>query len=97
MFGVLIRSRGMPVGCDSIEPTETFIRRSFTSISTAHAAATTVEISPDELLLWVTIRRSNQLNYAPALKISFLRLPALPLAACPFLKLPENAEHPIYW
>jgi hypothetical protein len=23
LFGVLIRSRGMPVGCDSMEPTET--------------------------------------------------------------------------
>jgi hypothetical protein len=39
----------------------------------------------------VTGRRSNQLNYAPALKINPLRLPCIPLAACPFLKLPENA------
>ena len=39
----------------------------------------------------VTGGRSNQLNYAPALKINPLRLPCIPLTACPFLKLPENA------
>jgi len=26
------------------------------------------------------------------LKINSLRLPCIPLAACPFLKLPENAD-----
>ena len=36
-------------------------------------------------------RRSNQLNYAPALKISSLQLPRIPPAARPLLKLPENA------
>jgi len=66
MFGVLIRSSGMPVGCDSIEPTYNFIRRPFTAISTAPRATTAVEISFMILLFWVTIRRSNQLNYAPA-------------------------------
>jgi hypothetical protein len=39
----------------------------------------------------VTGRRSNQLNYAPALKTDSLGLPRTPLAACPFLKRPENA------
>ena len=28
-------------------------------------------------------QRSNQLNYAPALKTNSLRLPRIPLAACP--------------
>jgi len=66
LFGVLIRSRGMPVGCDSIEPTYNFIRRPFTAISTGPRATTAVEISFMILLFCVTIRRSNQLNYAPA-------------------------------
>ena len=39
----------------------------------------------------VTGRRSNQLNYALALNINSLKLPWVPLAACPFLKLPDNA------
>ena len=69
LFGVLIRSRGMPVGCDSIEPTYNFIRRPFTAISTAPRATTAVEISFMISLFWVTIRRSNQLNYSPALKL----------------------------
>jgi transcriptional regulator GlxA family with amidase domain len=38
----------------------------FTAISTAPRATTAVEISFMILLFWVTIRRSNQLNYAPA-------------------------------
>ena len=63
----------MPVGCDSIEPTYNFIRRPFTAISTAPRATTAVEISFMILLFWVTIRRSNQLNYAPAYYVvSFL-------------------------
>jgi hypothetical protein len=49
----------MPVGCDSIEPTDNFIRRPFTAISTAPRATTTVEISFMILLFWLTIRRSN--------------------------------------
>ena len=39
----------------------------------------------------VTGRRSNQLNYASALKINFLLLPRIPPAARRFPKLPENA------
>jgi hypothetical protein len=75
MFGVLIRSRGMPVGSDSIEPTDNSIRRLFTAISTLPRAATAVEISFTILLFWVTIRRSNQLNYAPALLLFIYSLP----------------------
>jgi hypothetical protein len=70
MFGVLIRSRGMPVGCDSIEPTTNPIRRLFTAISTSPRAATVVEISFTICCAGVTIRRSNQLNYAPALNLN---------------------------
>jgi len=62
----------MPVGCDSIEPTYNFIRRPFTAISTMPRATTAVEISFMILLFWVTIRRSNQLNYAPALKFAVI-------------------------
>ena len=39
----------------------------------------------------VTRRRSNQLNYIPALKTDSLRLPRIPRAAHRFPKLPENA------
>ena len=39
----------------------------------------------------VTGMRSNQLNYAPRFENQFRRLPALSLAACPLLKIPENA------
>jgi hypothetical protein len=39
----------------------------------------------------VTGRRSNQLNYAPALKTHSLLLPRIPPAARQFPKLPENA------
>jgi hypothetical protein len=66
MFGVLIRNRGMPVGCDSIEPTTNSIRRLFTAISTSPRTATAVEISFTICCAGVTIRRSSQLNYAPA-------------------------------
>jgi len=70
----------MPVGCDSIEPTDNSIRRLFTAISTLPRAATAVEISFTILLFWVTIRRSNQLNYAPASrKFELLSLLGLPV------------------
>ena len=91
MFGVLIRSRGMPVGCDSTEPTDNFIRRPFTAISTSPRAATAVEISFYDLLFWVTIRRSNQLNYAPALKsipYDYRVFLWLPVRSSNFLKMP---------
>jgi len=70
----------MPVGCDSIEPTDNSIRRLFTAISTLPRAATAVEISFTILLFWVTIRRSNQLNYAPAYQRSSdsFRFPPMP-------------------
>jgi len=44
MFGVLIRSRGMPVGCDSIEPTDNFIRTIHSDFHSARAT-TAVEVS----------------------------------------------------
>ena len=82
----------MPVGRDSIEPTENFIRRSFTAISTVRVAATAVEISSHDLLCWVTIRRSNQLNYAPALKLQLLIcyrfFPPVPIHSQKFPKVP---------
>jgi hypothetical protein len=86
MFGVLIRSRGMPVGCDSIEPTTNPIRRLFTAISTSPRAATAVEISFTICCAGVTIRRSNQLNYAPKIKRSSdsVRFPPAPSRTFPF-------------
>ena len=82
----------MPVGFDSIEPTYNFIRRPFTAISTAPRATTAVEIFFMILLFWVTIRRSNQPNYAPALKLSILIyycvFPSVPVRSQQFPKVP---------
>ena len=93
MFGVLIRSSGTPVGRDSTQPTETFIRRSFTTTSTVRVAATTVEISTADLLFWVTIMRSNQLNYAPRSETSIPYLLLLiPFCARAFQKIPQKCR-----
>ena len=52
------------------------------------AATTAVEIYSNDLLFWVTIRRSHQLNYAPAY-IALL----LPDCSLPFPPLPTRVRN----